>query len=80
MAVEVAARQSRPSLPQRLTTFYHDVAAEMRKVVWPDRPQVQQATIGIIAIVLFVGAVIALLDVAIQNVFVRWLPALVGGR
>jgi len=77
MAVEVARPRS---LPQRMTTFYHDVAAEMRKVVWPDRPQIQQATIGIIAIVLFVGAVIALLDVAIQQVLVRGIPSLFGAR
>ena len=76
MAVEVA----RESFPHRVTKFYNDVVAEMRKVAWPDRAQIQQATIGIIAIVLFVGAVIALLDVAIQQVFVRGLPALFAGR
>ena len=65
---------------RNLPSFYRDVAAEMRKVTWPDRAQIQQATIGIIAIVLFVGAVIALLDVAIQQVFVRGLPALFSGR
>ena len=77
MAAEVIRRES---FPKRVATFYQDVVAEMRKVSWPDRPQVQQATIGIIAIVLFVGAVIALLDVAIQQVFVRGLPALFTGR
>jgi preprotein translocase subunit SecE len=76
MAVEVA----RESFPRRVSTFYHDVLAEMRKVAWPDRAQIRQATLGIIAIVLFVGAVIALLDVVIQNVFVRWLPAIFSGR
>ena len=76
MAVEVA----RESFPKRMSTFYNDVLAEMRKVAWPDRAQIQQATIGIIAIVLFVGAVIALLDVAIQQIFVRGLPALFAGR
>ena len=76
MAVEVAPA----SFPKRMSTFYNDVLAEMRKVAWPDRPQIQQATIGIIAIVLFVGAVIALLDVVIQQIFVRGLPALFSGR
>ena len=76
MAVEVA----REGLPTRIVNFYRDVVAEMRKVAWPDRGQVRQATLGIIAIVLFVGAVIALLDVAIQQVFVRGLPALFAGR
>ncbi|MFM9012454.1 MAG: preprotein translocase subunit SecE, partial [Gemmatimonadota bacterium] len=31
-----------PSLPRRLIAFSQDVVAEMRKVTWPDRPQVQQ--------------------------------------
>ncbi len=77
MAVDVVRRES---FPKRVVTFYNDVMVEMRKVAWPDRPQIQQATIGIIAIVLFVGAVIALLDLAIQQVFVRGLPSLFSGR
>ncbi len=77
MAVDVVRRES---FPKRAVTFYNDVMVEMRKVAWPDRPQIQQATIGIIAIVLFVGAVIALLDLAIQQVFVRGLPSLFAGR
>src|SRR5256885_10915304 len=35
-----------------LVAFYHGVIAEMRKVTWPDRGQVQQATIAIIIFVL----------------------------
>ena len=75
MAVEVA----RPSLPTRLVTFYHDVVAEMKKVTWPDRPQLQQATIQIIVFVLVLGAIIALIDVALQALLVR-LPAMLAGR
>ena len=72
MAVAV---QVQPSLPKRLVTFYHDVVAEMKKVTWPDRPQLQQATIQIIVFVLLLGAVIALIDVALQALLVR-LPAM----
>jgi preprotein translocase subunit SecE len=75
MAVEVA----RPSLPTRLVTFYHDVVAEMKKVTWPDRPQLQDATIKIIIFVLVLGAVIAFMDIGIQFLLVR-LPALLLGR
>ena len=75
MAVEVA----RPSLPTRLVTFYHDVVAEMKKVTWPDRPQLQDATIKIIIFVLVLGAIIALMDVGIQFLLVR-LPTLLLGR
>ena len=73
--VEVA----RPGLGTRLVTCYHDVVAEMKKVTWPDRPQLQQATIQIIVFVLILGGVIALLDVALQALLVR-LPALLLGR
>ena len=70
---------SRPSLPARVTQFYHDVLAEMRKVTWPDRPQMQDATIKIIVFVLLLGALIALMDVALQFVLIR-LPQLLLGR
>ena len=74
-SVEVA----RPGLGTRLVTFYHDVVAEMKKVTWPDRPQLQQATIQIIIFVLLLGVVIALLDVALQALLVR-LPAMLISR
>ena len=74
-SVEVA----RPGLGTRLVTFYHDVVAEMKKVTWPDRPQLQQATIQIIIFVLLLGAVIALVDVALQALLVR-LPAMLISR
>ena len=74
-SVEVA----RPGLGTRLVTFYQDVVAEMKKVTWPDRPQLQQATIQIIIFVLVLGAIIALIDVALQALLVR-LPAMLAGR
>ena len=76
MATEVAAE----SLPRRLVGFYQDVMAEMRKVTWPDVGQIRQATIGIIVVVLMVGAVIALMDVALQAILVRGIPAIFSGR
>jgi preprotein translocase subunit SecE len=70
---------ARPGLGARLVTFYHDVVAEMKKVTWPDRPQLQQATIQIIVFVLVLGAIIALIDVALQTILVR-LPSMLFGR
>ena len=69
-----------PSAPQRLIAFYHDVVAEMKKVTWPDLPQVRQLSVGVIILSLFIGGVIALMDVILQQVLVRWLPALLTGR
>ncbi len=67
-----------PSLPKRVVTFYHDVVAEMKKVTWPDRPQVQQLSIGVIVLSLFVGAVIWLLDTGLQFLLVR-VPSMLFG-
>jgi preprotein translocase subunit SecE len=69
----------RPSFPARVVQFYHDVVTEMKKVTWPDRAQLQDATIKIIIFVLFLGAVIGLMDVALQFVLIK-LPALLLGR
>ncbi|NCW44428.1 MAG: preprotein translocase subunit SecE [Gemmatimonadaceae bacterium] len=70
---------SRPGLGTRLVTFYHDVVAEMKKVTWPDRPQLQSATIQIIIFVLILGALIGLVDVTLQFALVR-LPSMLFGR
>ena len=76
MANEVAAPA--PSLPARLATFYRDVVAELRKVTWPDRPQVQQLAIGVVLLSLFVGALIGVLDLVLQGLLVRLIPSLFG--
>jgi preprotein translocase subunit SecE len=73
-SVEVAP----PSVPTRVVTFYRDVMAEMRKVTWPDLPQVRQLAIGVIILSLLIGGVIWLLDVTLQTVLVKWIPALFG--
>ena len=77
MATPVVPQQA--SFPSRVVKFYNDVMAEMHKVTWPDRPQLQDATIKIIVFVLFLGAVIALMDLGLQFILVR-LPQLLLGR
>jgi preprotein translocase subunit SecE len=59
--------------------LYQEVVAEMKKVTWPDRQQVRQLSIGVIILSLFIGAVIALMDLIFQGIFVRALPSLLGG-
>ena len=83
MAVDVARPpQGAPPAPAgsswwtRLVAFYHGVIAEMRKVTWPDRPQVQQATIAIIIFVLVLALFITVLDWALSLVLVRGVPSL----
>ena len=82
MAVDVARPPqgappaSRGNWFTRLVEYYHGIIAEMRKVTWPDRPQVQQATIAIIIFVLLLGLVIYILDAALSALLVRLLPSL----
>ena len=78
MAVEVVPRQE--SLPARISNFYQEVVAEMRKVTWPDREQLKDTTIKIIIFVLFIGAILGLLDVLLQLILVQGIPSLFTGR
>jgi preprotein translocase subunit SecE len=59
-----------------VVTFYHDVIGELRKVTWPERDQVQKATVAIMIFVLLIGLVIFLLDLLLQGVLVRLIPSL----
>ena len=59
-----------------IPTGYRAVMAEMRKVTWPERAQVQQATIAIIIFVLVLGLAIWLLDTALSAVLVQLIPSL----
>jgi len=78
MAMEVATRE--PSFPARVVNFYQEVVAEMRKVTWPDREQLKDTTIKIIIFVLFIGAVLGVVDVILQLILVEGLPSLFKGR
>jgi len=69
-----------PGKIARLVDFYHGVMAEMRRVTWPDFPQVRSATIAIIIFVLILGLFITMLDFVLQGVLIRWIPQLFGGR
>ncbi len=88
MAVEVAERRPRQvgffgrivEGIRYIPTFYNEVVAEMGKVTWPDRAQLKDTTIKLIIFVLFIGAVIGLIDLVMQLVLVQGLPSLFKGR
>lgn len=61
---------------QRTSTWYQEIVAEMRKVTWPDQAQLKDTTIKILIFVLFVAAVIGLMDVILQGILVRGVPSL----
>ena len=63
-----------------IPSFYQAVVAEMKKVTWPELPDVRRATIAIIVFVLLLGLLIWLLDVVLQQVLVKLIPSLFAGR
>ena len=67
---------SQPSLPSRVVGFYNGVVAELKRVTWPDFPQVRSATIAIIIFVLLLGLVITALDGVLQALLIRLIPSL----
>jgi preprotein translocase, SecE subunit, bacterial len=69
-----------PGMVTRLVDFYHGVMAEMRKVTWPDWPQVRSATIAIIIFVLLIALFITILDFALQGILIKAIPSLFAGR
>ncbi|HEY9479697.1 MAG TPA: preprotein translocase subunit SecE [Gemmatimonadaceae bacterium] len=67
-----------PAIVAQTMDFLQEVRNEMRKITWPDRAQLRQATIAIVIFVLVIAGFIAILDVILQAVLVRGLPALFG--
>ena len=52
----------------KLKEFLLGVRAEMEKVTWPERAQVQSATILILILVFILAAIIGVLDLVITQV------------
>jgi len=81
-----AGRPGRPSasgqgLPGRIVSFvqglpatYRAIVAEMRRVTWPTRDEIRKMSIAVIFLSLGIGAMIALIDVILDQVLVRWIP------
>ena len=67
-----------PAIVAQTVDFLQEVRNEMRKITWPDRAQLRQATIAIVIFVLVIAGFIAILDVILQAVLVRGIPALFG--
>ena len=52
-AAPAPATPAGPSGLARVSLFYHDVLAEMRRVTWPARKELWESTVRIIVFVLF---------------------------
>jgi preprotein translocase SecE subunit len=59
-----------------LVQFLREVRVEMRKITWPDRRELIDATRTVIIVVLIIAGVIALMDLVLQGVLVQGIPSL----
>ena len=73
------AQVSNKNFFARIVDLYNEVVVEMKKVTWPDVGQIRQLSIGVIVLALFIGIVIWLMDLVLQQVLVRGIPSLFGG-
>ena len=56
------AKEERKPLPARISLFYRQVIAELRKVIWPTRRELITYTTVVIVFVLMVIAYVSVLD------------------
>jgi preprotein translocase subunit SecE len=56
------------NLVTRTRDFSLEVTDELKKVTWPDRPQLKNATLVILVFVLIVAAIIWVMDFGVRNV------------
>ena len=64
-------RQKRPGRLRLATTFYKQVVAELRKVIWPTRRELLTYTSVVLVFVLFMVAVVSLFDFAFSQGVLR---------
>jgi preprotein translocase subunit SecE len=58
-------------------TFLDESWTELQKVTWPDRDQLQNATLVVIAFTIAISIVIWVMDIVVRNVL-SWIMQLFG--
>ena len=61
----------RRSLPSRISLYYRQIVAELRKVIWPTRKELVTYTTVVIVFVLFVIAFVSALDLGFGQLVLR---------
>lgn len=71
-------KSGKPGVGQRLRTFFSEVRGELRKIVWPDRKELQKKTITVIITSLLFALIIFGFD-SVYNVILQLFVGLLGG-
>ena len=66
MATEVAVKK--PGLVTRTRSFITETVDELKKVTWPDFPQLKNATLVIIVFVIIVALIIWVMDLSVRGI------------
>jgi preprotein translocase SecE subunit len=61
---------------QSIPSTYRLIMNEMRRVTWPSVEEIRQLSVMVVILSLFIGGVIAIMDVTFQAVLVKWIPQL----
>jgi preprotein translocase SecE subunit len=56
------------SIVTRTRDFTAEVADELKKVTWPDAPQIKSATLVVIVFCIIVAAIIWIMDLGVRQV------------
>ena len=65
MATEVAVKKNWLA---RSREFFNETVEELKKVTWPDFPQLKNATLVIIVFVIIVAVIIWLMDISVRTI------------
>ena len=63
-----AAAPAKPGFFERLGSYFRDVRAEMKRVVWPAPDEVRNSSVVVIVTLIFFAAFIALTDIVVQQI------------
>jgi preprotein translocase subunit SecE len=75
MAAEVEVKK--PNWVESTRSYFGDIRAEMRRVTWPNRKQVESTTVVVILTVFLFAAYFAVLDKVLQLTVQRAYNALI---
>jgi preprotein translocase subunit SecE len=69
-STQLTTEPREPGVLSRSAGFLTAVRAEMRKVTWPTREELQKATRMIVVLSLVLGVAIGIMDVVLQKILV----------
>jgi preprotein translocase subunit SecE len=74
-----APAPAKPNFFARMGNYFRDVRSEMKRVVWPTRPEIINSSIVVIIALIFFSAFIALTDIVVQQIVTMLGSIRIGG-